>query len=441
MSIPVVAIVGRPNVGKSSLLNRIAGERVSIVAPVAGVTRDRVSHVVHLEGRAFEVVDTGGIGVVDTDHLEAGIEEQIAFAIDSADVILFLADVRDGCTPADVEIARTLRRHGKPIVVAANKADSVRLEMDAAEFCSLGLGDPLPVSALEGVNVTVLMERVRVALPEAAEAAEPSGMKIAIVGKRNAGKSTLINTLAGAPRVIVSEVPGTTRDAVDVRFEIDDEEFVAIDTAGLRRKERVRDPVEFYSQRRTVRAIHRSDVVLLMIDATTEISQVDKKIGTLVDDHCRPCVLTVNKWDLVEGATPQDYERYLRHHLPMLAFSPISFVSAKENFHVRETIRLARQLYEQAGVRVATGELNRALAAAAEIRRASPRSARTAKLYYGTQIGVRPPTLLVFVNEPALFNREYRRFLKNYLREVFAFREIPLRIRFRRREKVVLPEG
>jgi GTP-binding protein len=439
MSVPVVAIVGRPNVGKSSLLNRIAGERVAIVAPVAGVTRDRVSVEIERDGRSFEIVDTGGIGVVDSDHLEASIEEQIGFAIDSADVIVLLVDVREGRTPLDEDIARTLRRQGKPILLTANKADSPKLEMAASDFCALGVGDPIPVSATEGLNTEELLDRIRVNLPEeTGEGAKPV-MRIAIVGKRNAGKSTLINTLAGAPRVIVSEIPGTTRDAVDVRFEADGLTFVAIDTAGLRRTERVNDPVEFYSQRRTVGAIRRSDVVLFLVDATTEISQVDKKIAVLVDDHCKPCILGINKWDRVEGATPADYQRYVRHHLPLLGFAPISFLSAKENFHVRETIRLAQQLFDQAGTRVPTADVNRALADAIQRRRPSPKSSRVGKILYGTQASVRPPTIVVFVNEPRLFNREYRRFLKNYLRDVFPFGEIPIRIRFRKREKVILP--
>lgn len=434
---PIVAIVGRPNVGKSSLLNAIAGERVSIVAPVAGVTRDRVSVVVERQRRSFEVVDTGGIGIVDSDRLEASIEEQIAFGIESADVIVFLVDTREGRTPSDEEIARHLRRQGKPVVLAANKAESPKHQMAAVDFAKLGLDDALAISAQEGMHVEDLLDLVVERLPDTDESDDDDDlMRIAIVGKRNSGKSTLINTLAGAPRVIVSEVAGTTRDSVDVRFELDGEAFIAIDTAGMRRKERVKDPVEFYSQRRTVRAIQRAHVVLFLMDATTDVSQVDKKIASLLDEHCKPCVLVFNKWDLVEGAGVREFEAYIRTKLPLLSFAPISMISAKESMNLAETIRLARELFGQAGAKVSTWEVNKALADAYERRRPEYKGRRAPKIYYATQTGTHPPTMVIFANDPKAFDMEYRRYLKNHLRKVFPFNEIPIRLRFRKRERI-----
>lgn len=429
--IPVVAIVGRPNVGKSSLLNAIAGSRVSIVSPVEGVTRDRVAVEVAHEGRTFELVDTGGIGIVDADRLEESVEEQIAFAISAADLVVFLVDIRRGLTPSDREIARRLRREGKPVVLAANKAESRTLQMDVFEFCALGFDEPLAISAKERMNVFDLLDRIVERLPEGEPSREAEGVRMAVVGKRNAGKSTLINALARAPRVIVSQVPGTTRDSVDVRFEIDGRTYVAIDTAGMRRGKSLGDPVDFYSQHRTLRSIRRAHVVLFLIDATEELSQVDKKIAALVDQHCKPCVLGINKWDLVEGAGPGEYERYLRANLPSLSFAPISYLSAKEDRNVRATVEALERLFDQAGSRVSTADLNRALAAAFERRRPHTRTSKEAKLFYGTQTGVHPPTILLFVNEPKLFDMEYRRYLKSYLRRVFPFREIPVRLRFR----------
>lgn len=437
--LPIVAIVGRPNVGKSSLLNAIAGERVAIVAPVAGVTRDRVSIQVERMGRQFEVIDTGGIGIVDSDRLEASIEEQIAFAVESSDVILFLVDIREGRTPGDEDIARYLRRQGKPVILAANKAESEKHRIGASDFAKLGLDHPIAISAQEQLGVEDLLDLVREALPESEETAEEGLMKIAIVGKQNSGKSTLINRLAGAPRVIVSEVAGTTRDSIDVRFELDGEAFVAIDTAGMRRKERVRDPVDFYSQRRTVRSVQRAHLVLFLMDATADVSQVDKKIAALVDEHCKPCILAINKWDLVSDAGVKEYEKYIRAKLPLLSFAPIVFLSAQEGFNVDEAIRLSRELYDQAGVRVPTWELNEALADAYQRQRPEARGKREPKIYYATQTGVRPPTIVLFTNEPKMFDREYRRYLKNHLRRVFPYEEIPLRLRFRKREKAERP--
>ena len=439
--LPIVAIVGRPNVGKSSLLNAIAGERVAIVAPVAGVTRDRVSIQVERQERPFEVVDTGGIGIVDSDRLEASIEEQIAFAIESADVIIFLVDVREGRTPSDEEIARHLRRQGKPVLLAANKAESEKHRMGAADFARLGLEHPLTISAQERLGVEDLMDLVVDSLPASDEDAPEELMKIAIVGKQNSGKSTLINHLAGAPRVIVSEVAGTTRDSIDVRFELDGEAFVAIDTAGMRRKERVRDPVDFYSQSRTIRSIQRAHVVLFLMDATADVSQVDKKIASLVDEHCKPCILAINKWDLVQEAGVRDFEKYVRAKLPLLSFAPIVFLSAQEGFNIDESIRLSRELFDQAAVRVPTWELNAALADAYQRQRPEAKGKREPKIYYATQTGIRPPTIVLFSNEPKMFDREYRRYLKNHLRRVFPYEEIPIRLRFRKREKLTGAPG
>ncbi len=443
MAFPVVALVGRPNVGKSSLLNRMARRRVSIVEPTPGVTRDRVTALVEHGGRAFQVMDTGGIGLFDEALLKEEVERQIQAAFLEADLLLFLVDVREGLTPVDGEVASFLRKAEKPVLLVGNKAESPAARVEASAFLRLGFGDPHLVSALEGFGVPELLDKVVDFLPPAGEekASREPLMKIAVLGKRNAGKSSLINYLAGEERVIVSELPGTTRDAVDVLFEREGRRILAIDTAGLRKRRSIQDAVEFFSMKRAEKAALRADVTLLLFDVSRPISRVDQTLARFLADHHKPVVIAGTKWDLARDRTgPEDWEEYIRAKLAGLSFAPISFFSVKEGFHVEETLELCWEIFSQSRVRVGTGELNRVLREALD--RVSPRARRGAKapkVFYATQPEIGPPTIVLFVNDPSLFSRDYLRFLQNRLRKELPFKEVPIRILLRAREKVELP--
>lgn len=433
MALPVVAIVGRPNVGKSSLFNMLARQRISIVDPRAGITRDRVCVIVEHADRYLELVDTGGVGLVDDDHLERHVEQQIDFAIARAEAVIFVVDVRDGLTALDRQVAERLRRLEKPVLLVANKADDVKHASQADAFIRLGYGEALPVSALHGHGRQELLDTLLARLgPAAGEAPPDPVMKLAIVGRRNAGKSTLVNALAGEPRMIVSETPGTTRDAVDVRFERDERVFVAIDTAGVRKKSSMND-IDFYSYTRALRSIRRADVVLHLIDATIPVGEVDLKLARAILDEYKPVLIGINKWDLVgERARSADFAEYLSRAMPMLLYAPIILLTARTGRNAGAAVDVAMSLHHQAGTRVTTSVLNAALQEALEERGpSSPRGTRPVKIYYGTQISVRPPTIVIFCNSPELVNANYRRFLENRLRERLPFNEVPWRLLFR----------
>ena len=440
MTIPIVTIVGRPNVGKSSLLNCLARRRISIVEPTSGVTRDRVSTEIQYKDYVFELVDTGGMGVKDSDGLTEDIEIQIEIALAQADIILFVVDVREGVTPLDVMVAEKLRRLKKEVILVANKVDTPKLEYQKAEFNKLGFGEPLPISAVERFGRSELLDRTISLLPAPCQetvTTEPI-MKLAIVGKRNAGKSTLINTLAKEQRVIVSEVPGTTRDSIDVRFEIDGKQFLAIDTAGVRKKKQVHDSIEFYSMARAERSIRRADVVLFLIDATLKVSEVDKKLGDYIISEDKPCIIVINKWDLVKGIETNKYNDYIYKCLPGLSFAPISVISAKNNAHIKEMVHLALDLYEQANTRITTSELNQALEEALTLHRPTRHKSKAPRIYYATQVSAAPPTFVLFVNDPKLFDSDYERYLSNQLRKKLPFSEIPLKFHYRARTQTQL---
>jgi GTP-binding protein len=440
---PVVAIVGRPNVGKSSLLNRLAEERISIVEPTPGVTRDRVSTFVAHGDVVMEVVDTGGIGIIDRGDLAEPIDRQIDLAIDGADLILFVVDAREGLLPLDREVAARLREHPalaarpRPILLVANKVDGPQQEAGALEFYSLGFGDPIAVSALEGFGRTELLDAVVERLPPTGDIDVAPVLSIAVVGRQNVGKSTFVNALAREERVIVSEIPGTTRDAVDVRFEKDGRTFVVIDTAGLQRRTRVKDAIEFYSQTRTDAAVRRADVVLLLIDASAEISRVDKKIADTIADLAKACVIVINKWDLSKGQVlTERYVKYLHSRLTGLTFAPVVFTTAKDGRNVQSAVDLAQHLFKKASHRVGTGELNR-LVERVKTRHGPARAAgRLPKIFFATQVGVCPPTFVFFVNDPKLFRKDYQRYVENSLRDELGFQEIPLRVFFRQRQSI-----
>jgi GTPase len=438
MGVPQVVIVGRPNVGKSSVLNWLAGVRIAIVDDKPGVTRDRLSHLMCHDDRFFEVVDTGGMGIADMDNLTRHIEDQINLAIDSAAVILFVVDTREGMLPLDQDVARRLRSVTVPIICLANKADSESLDTQADEFYRLGAGKPLRISTLQNRNRAVLLNMIVSQLPpplddEAAEASAPE-MKVAIVGRRNVGKSTFINSLVKAERMIVSEVPGTTRDSVDVRFELDGKSFTAIDTPGLRRTKSQKTDIDFYSTHRAQRSIRRADVVLLFFDPTERISKVDKQLCDYIAQQYKPCIFVVNKWDLIVNTMPTEkWVRYLHDAFPMMVHAPIAFITGQTGKNVKALLNHTQMLFKQSLARVGTGPLNRMLA---DVIRRNPLPAlkgRQPKIFYATQVGVQPPTIVVFCSAPSSISRTYQRYLLGRFRDELAFPEVPIKLYLRRR--------
>ena len=459
--LPRLAIIGRPNVGKSSLFNRLAGKRISIVDPTPGVTRDRVTTVVELvpppeerdsEPRFVELMDTGGYGVYtaeggqiddagkDLAALTPDIEHQIRTAAEQAALILFVVDAKDGLVPLDVTVARLLRDAGLSgkVLPVANKVDDPGWEAHGLEAAALGFGEPVLCSASTGYGVRRMSEAVweRMGAAEAAQKPENPDVRFAIVGRRNAGKSSLVNALAGEPRVIVSEIAGTTRDAIDVRFEIDGKALVAIDTAGVRKRKSWADDVEYYSYARTENAIERADVCVLLLDATEKSSQVEKKLASQLEEKYKPTVIAVNKWDLVGGKLkPADYVEYLTQEFPGLEFAPIVFVSAKDSTGLRELLQLIANVDRQAKHREGTGRVNHAVRTILESRGPTSSLGTRAKVFYVAQIDVQPPTIAMVVNKPDLFEGTYERYFKNQLREHLPFSEVPIKLVFSERKR------
>lgn len=445
MPIPKVVIVGRPNVGKSSLLNWVSGRRIAIVDGISGVTRDRVGSLAQVgegaDARFLELVDTGGIGLVDRDDLTEEVERQIDTAMGEADLILFVVDIRDGLMPLDEEVARRLRHVSTPVILVMNKADTPEFDVRGAEFYKLGRGKPVAVSTAQDRNKKALLKLITQMLPsgdrhEPAEAA----MKITVVGRPNTGKSTLINTLARAERMIVSERPGTTRDAVDVRFELDGLPFVAIDTAGVRRKSKIRDNLDFYSIHRAERSIRRADVVLLFLDPTQGIARLDKQLADYIAKQYKPCIFTINKWDLmiadpsvVPTTTMTKYAHVVQHAFRTMAYIPMAFIKAPTGKNVKALLNLAQSLFKQAHNRVGTGTLNRVLRKAVDAHPPASRANRTPKIYYATQVGTAPPTVVLFVNHPSLFDATYQRYLLHVFRDKLPFHDIPIKLYLRAR--------
>jgi GTP-binding protein len=446
MALPQVVIVGRPNVGKSSIFNWLVGRRVAIVDNVAGVTRDRLTHLVHGRGRYFELVDTGGMGIDDIDNLTAHIEDQIQAALDSASVVLFVVDAQAGLTPMDQDVAKRLRYLDVPVICVANKADNDQIAASADEFYKLGRGKLVRVSTVHNRGRDELFGHILSRLPperpgDQQAAAEPA-MKVAIVGRRNTGKSTLVNTLAHAERVIVSEVPGTTRDSVDVRFELDGKVFLAIDTPGLKRKSSIASDIEFYSLNRAQRSIRRADVVLLFFDACESISRVEKQLATFITSNYKPCIFVVNKWDLrIDNMPPDRWVRYLRETFRTMWYVPIAFITAKTGKNVKALLNHAQNLFKQSSRRVETGELNRLVKAALERHPPPEHQGRQGKILYATQVSVQPPTIVLICNDPAAFSHTYRRYLLGVFRDQLNFSEVPIKLYLRRRESQRGPRG
>ncbi|HVS37526.1 MAG TPA: ribosome biogenesis GTPase Der [Gemmataceae bacterium] len=438
MAVPVVAIVGRPNVGKSSLFNWLAGRRIAIVEPTAGVTRDRLSTLIQAGDRFIELVDTGGMGVADADNLTEHVERQIETAIDQAHVLLFVVDGRDGLMPLDEEVARRLRYVTKPILCVANKCDTPLIDPQAAEFYKLGRGKLVCVSTKQNRNREELLDLILERLPAAEELEAPPkdpALKLAIVGRRNTGKSTFINSLAESERVIVSEVPGTTRDSVDVRFERDGLQFVAIDTAGVRRERSMADAIEFYSLARAERSIRRAEVVLMFIDPKVRISKVDKQLAEYILDLHKPAIFVVNKWDLMVPMRTGRMADYIRQTFPSLDYVPIAFITAKSGKNVHATLNLAQNIYKQASRRVPTGELNRVLRQALEASAPPLRQNRRPKIYYASQVAANPPTIVLMTNGPELFDDTYQRYLIKTFRDRLGFSDVPIKLYVRRKNR------
>lgn len=439
MSKPIVAIVGRPNVGKSTLFNRLAGQRMAIVEDQPGVTRDRLYIDAEWLNRHFTIVDTGGIEPDPQDEILAAMRRQAELAIDEADVIVFVVDAKQGVTGADLEVAKMLRTTNKPVVLAVNKVDNREMEAAQYEFFSLGLGDPLTISAVHGLGIGDLLDEVVKRLPaDTGEDYDEDVIKVAIIGRPNVGKSSLANALLGQERMIVSDVAGTTRDAIDSMLHLSDgTRMVIIDTAGMRRKAKIDLPVERYSVIRALRAVDRSDVVLMVLDAIQGVTEQDKKIVGYAHENGKASIIVVNKWDLVEkdDKTVNLYTNTIRHQLAFLQYAPIIFISAKARQRVHRIGDLVKYVAEQHAMRVATGVLNSLIEEATMINPPPSDKGKRLKIYFATQPSVKPPTFVFFVNHADLMHFSYLRYLENKLRESFGFEGTPLRLVVRERDE------
>ncbi len=434
MAKPVVAIVGRQNVGKSTLINRLAGRRVAIIEDLPGTTRDRLVADVSWRGYDFTLVDTGGIEINPQTSIGRSVNEQVKKAIEDADLVLFLVVVTDGLTPVDHEVADMLRQTRKPIIVVANKADNARLEAGASEFYQLGLGDPFPISAHHGRGTAELLDKIIEMLPALAPAeATTEFVKVAIVGRPGVGKSMLLNSLVGEERVIVSDTPGTTRDAVDTLLDVNGKNVLLIDTAGIRRRGRVEGGVEKYSVLRAHQAIDRSDIVLLVVEATEPLTAQDLHIAGYIQEAAKGIILVINKWDLVSSAQMNEWEAYIKEQLRFMPYAKVLYVSAKAGKNVDQIIPEVMQIYEERQKRLTTAVVNNVIQEAAASHPLPRRGSRHLKLLYVTQAEVNPPTFVFFVNDPKLVHFSYQRFLENRLRAVFGFAGTPIRLVFKGR--------
>ncbi len=438
MSRPVVAIVGRPNVGKSTLFNALAGEMISIVKDTPGVTRDRIYADVTWLDKEFTLIDTGGIEPDSKDVILSQMREQAQIAIDTADVIIFITDVRQGLVDADSKVADMLRRSGKPVVLVVNKVDHFEKYMpDVYEFYNLGIGDPVPVSAASRLGLGDMLETVAEHFPEGSdEEEEDERPRIAIVGKPNVGKSSIINRLLGENRVIVSDIAGTTRDAIDTRIVHDGREYVFIDTAGLRRKSRIKEELERYSIIRTVTAVERADVVLMVIDATEGVTEQDAKIAGIAHERGKGVIIVVNKWDAIEkdDRTMREYEKNIRHVLSYMPYAEIMYVSALTGQRLGKLYDMIDMVIENQTLRIATGVLNEIMTEAVALQQPPSDKGKRLKLYYITQVSVKPPTFVIFVNDKELMHFSYTRYLENKIREAFGFRGTSLKFFIRERK-------
>ncbi|MFI5268183.1 MAG: ribosome biogenesis GTPase Der [Chloroflexota bacterium] len=420
---PVVAIVGRPNVGKSTLFNRLVGQRQAIVEDIPGTTRDRIYGDADWAGRVFTVVDTGGIAVNEADNFTAMIEEQARQAMEDADVIAFMVDVRAGISQADAGVADHLRRSQKPVILVANKADNRELDMEAVDLYQLGMGEPLPISASHGLGIGDLLDELARHFPAEPDEVDEQQFKVAIVGRPNVGKSSLLNAILGQERAIVSDIPGTTRDAIDTLLDYEGQQLVLIDTAGIRRRGRVEQGIEKYSVIRALRAIDRCDVACLVVDATEMLTGQDVHIAGYVNEAVKGMLLVVNKWDLVPKTetTIKEYQAEIARQLNFMDWVQPVFVSAKTHQRVDRVLRSVQQIKEQREKRIGTGELNQLVARAMSRHQPPGDKGRQLRIYYATQAGVNPPTFIFFVNDPKLSHFSFKRYLENQIREKLAY--------------------
>lgn len=437
MTKAVVAIVGRPNVGKSTLFNKIVGERISIVDDTPGVTRDRIYHEAEWSGRKFLMIDTGGIEPKNDDVILKGMRLQAELAIDHADAIIFMVNVKDGLVAADADVATMLRKSGKPVVVAVNKVDNIgEPPMELYEFYNLGLGEPIPVSSIHGLGVGDLLDEVIGYLPEYDEEDEDEDtLRVAIVGRPNAGKSSLINRILGEERVIVSDIAGTTRDAIDTGFEKDGIKYTLIDTAGMRKRGKIDDMIERYSVIRSLAAVDRADVCIIVIDATQGVTEQDSKIAGYAHDQGKASIIVVNKWDLVEKETNtmKNFRDSVMEALPFMMYAPVHFISALTGQRVSKMFELVKYVREQNSMRIKTGMLNDVLnEAVSKVQPPSDKGKRL-KIYYMTQPATCPPTFVVFVNNKELMHFSYLRYLENQIRGVFGLEGTPIKFIVRER--------
>lgn len=439
MSKPVVAIVGRPNVGKSTLFNAMAGEKISIVKDTPGVTRDRIYADVTWLDKEFTMVDTGGIEPDSRDVILSQMREQAQIAIDTADVIVFITDVRQGLQDADSKVADMLRRSGKPIVLVVNKVDNFEKYMpDVYEFYNLGIGDPVPISAASRLGLGDMLDIVAQHFPEgSAQEEEDDRPRIAIVGKPNVGKSSIINRLLGENRVIVSDVAGTTRDAIDTEIIHNGKPYIFIDTAGLRRKSRIKEELERYSIIRTVTAVERADVVLMVIDAVEGVTEQDAKIAGIAHERGKGIIIVVNKWDAIEknDRTMREYDKQIRQVLSYMPYAEIMYVSAATGQRLVKLYDMIDMVIENQTLRIATGVLNEIMTEAVAMQQPPSDKGKRLKLYYITQVSVKPPTFVIFVNDKELMHFSYTRYLENKIREAFGFRGTSLKFFIRERKE------
>ncbi len=439
MSKPIVAIVGRPNVGKSTLFNQIGKKRVSIVDDMPGVTRDRIYLDAEWLNHEFTMIDTGGIEFDESNHILKSMRSQAEIAMEEADVILFLVDGRAGLTTSDEEVAKILRNTKKPVILGVNKIDSPQLEMNIYEFYNLGLGDPIPLSATNVMNLGDLLDAIVAAFPEEVpEEKDEDEISIAVIGRPNVGKSSLVNQLLGEERVIVSDVAGTTRDAIDTHFVKDDMKFMLIDTAGMRRRGKIDEPVERYSVMRSLRAIDRADVVLMVINAFEGITEQDKKIAGYAHESGKGVVIVVNKWDIFPDKDDKSTLRFtedLREQIGFLQYAPVLYASALTGQRVSRVTELVKYVAEQQSMRIKTSVLNELIRDAVSINPPPMHRGRRLKILFMTQADIKPPKFIIFVNDPELMHFSYLRFIENRLREMYGFEGTPIRLIVRARDE------
>ncbi|OPA81425.1 ribosome biogenesis GTPase Der [Paenibacillus selenitireducens] len=436
MSRPVVAIVGRPNVGKSTIFNRIIGDRLAIVEDKPGITRDRIYGTAEWNGIPFSVIDTGGIEIDGEDAILKSIRMQAELAIEEADVIVFMCEAKSGLTNADEEVAQILFRSGKPVVVAVNKVDNLSRMDEIYEFYSLGFGDPIAMSGSHGTGVGDLLDAVTVLLPEKEEEHyDEDVIKVALIGRPNVGKSSLVNAILGEERVIVSDIAGTTRDAIDTPFERDGQKYVLIDTAGMRKRGKVYETTEKYSVMRAIKAIERADVVLVVVNGEEGIIEQDKHIAGYAHDAGKASLFVVNKWDVVEkdDKTMQQFTQKIRDHFLFMTYSPIVYLSAKTKQRLQKLLPVVQHVSEQHALRIQTHILNDIVSDAVAINPPPTDKGRRMRINYATQVAVKPPTMVIFVNDPELMHFSYERYLENKIRAAFNFEGTPIRIFTRRK--------